>query len=186
MRKVLVFSLLVLLAACGGSSSSKTATTTTTTDPSGPPLTVISQAPTPGGNPLAHLAVGQTATLPDGATVKISQVDLDVPPASDETMPEGTKSLGFVADVCAAPDAATPLSVSGFQFSMRLSDNTTTMASGSSAKKPIFANADLLAGECNHGWVTLAYPAATPPQTVRYTEPGASGDAGIAQWDVGQ
>lgn len=181
MRRLLILGTLILLTACGGRSSNQTATT----DPGGPPVTVISQAPTPGRNALAHLTVGQTATLSDGATVKVSQIDLDIPPGPNETFPAGTKILGVLADVCAAPNGAAPMSVTGFQFSAHLSDNTQAgYALGE--KDPGFTNADLLAGECNHGWVTMAYPAATPPQSVRYTEPGASGDAGIAQWDVKQ
>jgi hypothetical protein len=162
----LAIGIVMLVAGCGGSKAT----------PKNAP-----QSATAGGVRGA-LALSQTATLRGGVKATIAELAYPLAPKPRPGLitptPGTTAYAGLRVQVCAG-DAR--LDVTGFQFSLRLADNTRAGTS-LGERDPAFVNATLAPGECNAGWVTFSVPLGSArPATAQYS---VNGD--IATWNLAQ
>lgn len=142
---------------------------TATPAPAGSPMSmgVPETLPSPPAppTPAPPLAVGGTATLPDGQTVTLHSVDYP-DPAVKRWSQDVASSDGWAADVqwCAGPHPTGGVAKVGPINPFRLVLGDTTRVSVTTPfREPIFPDATLAAGDCTRGWVGFAVPPGKPP-----------------------
>lgn len=167
MRRFLIAGMAMIMvgAACGGSAATPKPAKTAT----------------PGGAKGA-MALGQTATLAGGVRATVKELTYPLAPKPRPGLTPGPNGggalVGVLAEICAGDRQ---IDVSGFQFRLRLSDNTVGRTS-LGEKDPPFITSTLAPGECNLGWVTFGpIRADQRPATVQYGVNGA-----IATWQIAQ
>lgn len=129
-----------------------------------------------GAAPPEAADAGDTAELPNGATVVLRSVDVD-PTAvdADSTPPEGHRFVVIDGQVCAG---TVPVRVRPFSWLVTATDNRV----GTNIFAPsTFPSTELAAGQCGWGTVHLLLPADANPAYVIFTD--ADG-AEVARWRV--
>jgi hypothetical protein len=118
-----------------------------------------------------EVAVGETATLADGATVTVYSYTPSVPPSNQFSKPKSGNEFSVIdAETCAGNAA---MSLNPQSFGLQMPDNSRLDPAFSSAVEPRLNLTNLGTGDCARGYVTFETPQGQTPSFVLFEQPNA-------------
>ena len=116
-----------------------------------------------------EIAVGETATLANGAKVIVYSYKPSVPPSNQFSKPESGSEFSVIDVGACAGNAAT--SINPYSFALQMPDNSRLDPAFVSAVEPRLNLTNLSAGDCVRGYVTFETPQGQTPSFVLFEQP---------------